>query len=291
MANQSQVWFIANFHSGTLSVHEKEQIADGLKSFPNTQLFITQYPKHASEIAQQAIVANVDIVVAIGGDGTINEIGSILKGSQVKMGIVAIGSGNGLARHLKLPLDPFLAIKKVYEGKVFEIDTCTINDTPFFCTAGVGFDAEVAMNFSKKKKRGFLYYIITSTETFFKYKSLDYEVIKAENEVVENAFAITFANAAQYGNNAVVAPESRIDDGLIDMVILKPFSVFHSLFLAIRLFANSFSKSKFVQTSKGQYFKIKAQNNLIIHFDGEPKALDTSELLVKIEPEKLKVIV
>jgi diacylglycerol kinase (ATP) len=291
MSRTNEIWFIANFHSGTLSFHEKEAISEGIKSFPNSQLFITQYPIHACELAQQAIDANIEIVVAIGGDGTINEIGSILRGSNVKMGIVPIGSGNGLARHLKLPLNPVLAVKKVYEGKLMEIDTCTINDIPFFCTAGVGFDAQVAFDFSKKKKRGFLTYIKTACQTFYKYKGAHYQVVDSNGISSKNAFAITFANAAQYGNDAIVAPESKIDDGLIDMVVLRPFSVFYALFIAIRLFTNSFSKSKFVTTIKGTEFTIKAENNLIIHFDGEPKELNTNELVVKINQAKLKVIV
>ncbi|MES2795345.1 MAG: diacylglycerol kinase family lipid kinase, partial [Bacteroidota bacterium] len=106
-----------------------------------------------------------------------------------------------------------------------------------------------------------------------------------------NAFAITFANASQYGNDAVVAPDSKIDDGLIDMVILRPFSVFNSIFIAIRLFTNSFSKSRFVTTIKGKEFEIQSTDNLLIHFDGEPKVLNTNKLIVKVDDKKLKVII
>jgi diacylglycerol kinase (ATP) len=285
------IWFIANFHSGTLSFHEKQQIAEGLKHFPKTKLFITEYPRHACEIAQNAIELKIEIVVAIGGDGTINEIASILRGTAVKMGIVPIGSGNGLARHLKIPLDPVKAVQRVYEGKLMQIDTCSINGIPFFCTAGVGFDAQVALDFSKKSTRGFLTYILTTFQAFFYYKSASYDIETALENTSNTAFAITFANASQYGNNAVVAPESKINDGLIDMVILKPFSLFNSLIIGVRLFTNTFTKSKFVTTIKGKAFKVKAMENLIIHFDGEPKVLDTSGLLVKIDEEKLQVIV
>ena len=158
------------------------------------------------------------------------------------------------------------------------------------CTAGVGFDAQVAYDFSKKKSRGFLNYIITSIQTFFGYKGIDCQLFCEEIETQQNAFAITFANASQYGNDAVVAPESSINDGLIDMVILKPFSFIDSIFIAIRLFTNSFSKSKFVTTIKGKQFELSTRHNLLVHFDGEPKQLNTSKIIVRIDDKKLNVI-
>lgn len=287
----TDIWVIANFFSGTLSQFKKEEIAKEIAKLPNCKIFKTEYPNHAKEIAHLAIKAGVKIVVAIGGDGTLNEVGSVLRGTNIAMGIVPIGSGNGLARHLKISLVPKKAIECIRKGTITEIDTCTINEIPFFCTAGVGFDAHVANGFSQQKSRGFFTYIVTSIKTFFSYKSIDYQIDTIDSSFKKNAFAITFANASQYGNNAVVAPESKIDDGLIDTVILKPFSIFSSVFLAIRLFTNSFSKSKFVETIKGQSFKIKVNSPCVIHFDGEPKILNTSELIIKIEEKKLKIIV
>lgn len=291
LVENTEIWFIANFFSGTLSLEKKEAINAIIEKLPNCKIFKTEYPNHAKEIAHMAIEAGVKIVVAIGGDGTLNEVGSVLKGTSIAMGIVPIGSGNGLARHLKIPLVPQRAIDRILKGTATEIDTCTINEIPFFCTAGVGFDAQVAYGFSLQKSRGFFTYIITSIKTFFNYKAVDYQIDTIENSFKKNAFAITFANASQYGNDAIVAPESKIDDGLIDMVILRPFSVFNSIFLAIRLFSNSFSKSKFVETIKGKSFKILVNSPCVIHFDGEPKVLNTNKIIVKIEDEKLKVIV
>ena len=286
-----EIWFIINFFSGTIQNEKKRVIVEEINKYPYTVIFETQYPKHAAELAQKAIEAGVKRVVAIGGDGTLNEVGSILRGSDVLMGIVPIGSGNGLARHLKIPLNPIMAIKKALLGNGFLIDTCTINEIPFFCTAGVGFDAQVAFDFSKKKSRGFITYIITSIQSFFVYKVAEYQVFVEEKNINVNAFAITFANASQYGNDAVVAPDSKIDDGLIDLVILRKFPIFASIFIAFRLFSDSFSRSKYVTTIKGTAFKIKAAGNLIIHFDGEPMQLNTNELIVKIDDKKLKVIV
>ncbi len=290
-APASEIWFIANFYSGTLSSKAKESIANEIAKMPNCKLFKTEFPLHACHLAQNAIEAGIKTVVAIGGDGTLNEVGSILRGTNIAMGIIPIGSGNGLARHLKIPLNPLAAIRQIFSGKTLEIDTCTINNIPYFCTAGIGFDAQVAHNFSKKKKRGFLTYISTSIDTYFNYKSIEYQISTEEKSFKKNAFAITFANASQYGNDAVVAPNSKIDDGLIDMVILQPFSIFNSVNIAFRLFNNSFSKSEFVTTIKGQSFKIKVSNNLLIHFDGEPKILNTNEITIKIDSKKLKVIV
>jgi diacylglycerol kinase (ATP) len=290
VTENTETWFVVNFFSGTLSFEKKQEIITEINKHPNCKIFKTDYPLHAAKIAQNAVESNIKTVVAVGGDGTLNEVGGILKGTNVQMGIVPIGSGNGLARHLKIPLNPIKAIQKVFEGNVFEIDTCMLNEFPFLCTAGVGFDAQVAYDFSQKKTRGFLIYILSSIQTFFGYKGIDCQIVNDSIERKENAFAITFANASQYGNDAVVAPESSIDDGLIDMVILKPFSVFSSIFIAIRLFTNSFSKSKFVTTIKGENFELTSNHNLLVHFDGEPKQLNTNKIVVKIDKKKLKVI-
>ncbi len=290
MTDNQQVWFIINFFSGTLSIQKKEAILEKIKQIPDSKLFLTQYPNHASELAQRAIDNKVAKVVAVGGDGTLNEVGSVLMGTSVKMGIVPIGSGNGLARHLKIPLDAFEAINLAIDGNVFEIDTCTINEINYFCTAGVGFDAQVALDFSLKKSRGFLTYIITSIQSFFKFKPSNYTITFGGNQLNVLAFAVTFANASQYGNDAVVAPDSEIDDGLIDMVILRPFPLWYASILAFRLFTNSFSRSRYVTTYQGKEFAITSENNLIIHYDGEPKSLDDKKLFLKISPHKLKVI-
>ncbi len=291
MGTNQETWFIINFFSGTINAERKMIIVDEIKKYPETKVFETQYPKHASILAQNAIDSGIKKVVVVGGDGTLNEVGSILRGTDVSMGIVPIGSGNGLARHLKIPINTIRAIEKVFNGTEFIIDTCTMNNIPYFCTAGVGFDAQVAYDFSKKKSRGFFTYIITSVQSFFGYKTADYKVFDVKFEQNFNAFAITFANASQYGNDAVVAPDSKIDDGLIDMVILKKFPILTSIFIVFRLFTNTFSKSKYVTTIKGTEFKVKANQNLIIHFDGEPMLLDTNELIIKIDDKKLKVIV
>ncbi|MES2794669.1 MAG: diacylglycerol kinase family protein, partial [Bacteroidota bacterium] len=199
--DNSEVWFIVNFFSGTLSFEKKEAIVYEIGKRSNYKIFKTEYPLHAAEIAQKAIDLNIHIVVAVGGDGTINEVGTILRGTEVKMGIIPIGSGNGLARHLKIPLNPIKAVAKVYEGNEFEMDTCSINEFPYLCTAGVGFDAQVAYDFSHKKSRGFLTYIITSIQTYFSFKCLDCQLVENKKNLNLNAFAITFANASQYGND------------------------------------------------------------------------------------------
>lgn len=291
MAHLQEILFIVNFFSGTKSKDEKDLILSEIKKTPHTKIVLTEYPNHAAEIAQQAIEMNIKKVVAVGGDGTINEIASVLRGSEISLGIVPIGSGNGLARDLKIPMDYKKAIDKAISGQPFEMDTCTVNDIPFFCTAGIGFDAFVADKFSKKGSRGFLTYILSTIESFFTYKPISVKIEDESKISSETAFAITFANASQYGNDAVVAPDSKIDDGLLDMVILHPFSFIYSIGIIWRLFHKSFSKSKFVQTVKGAKFKIYANSPCLIHFDGEPKLLYTSELVFEISSKKLQVII
>jgi diacylglycerol kinase (ATP) len=291
MQGSAEIWFIINAFSGHKKAKNRADLLVEINKYPNSKIIYTEYAGHATEIAKNAVNQGIERVIAVGGDGTINEVGSALRGTKTVMGIVPMGSGNGLARHLNLPLKTVQSVHRALNGKAFEIDTCTINEIPFFCTAGVGFDAFVAENFSKKSKRGFITYIITSIQSFFVFKPPLLDIKFEQSNQIYVPFAVTFANASQYGNNATVAPESEINDGLIDMVILKQFSIFASLLIAWRLFNGSFSKSKHVQTIKGETFVLSAKEKLLIHYDGEPKWLNANEIVVKIDDKKLKVIV
>lgn len=280
------VWFVMNPMSGTTTPAQKNKIKQIVSKLPESQLFFTEYVGHATEIAQRAVREGVSKVVAIGGDGTVNEVGRGLIDSETALGIVPIGSGNGLARHLKIPLKIDKAIQFALSQSAVLMDVCFLNEIPFFCTAGVGFDAEVANEFAKQSSRGLKTYARMALKSFRTYKP---ETFQIDNED-KTVFAITFANATQYGNNAMISPKSKIDDGLIEMVLLKPFPFGAAPIIGVRLFRGTLPNSRYIETKTGELFSLKSDKNFLIHYDGEPHQLTTNELNVNIKKQSLKVI-
>jgi diacylglycerol kinase (ATP) len=281
------VWFVMNLKSGTTTPAKKNKIKQFISKLPDCELIFTEYVGHATEIAQKAVIEGIDKVVAIGGDGTVNEVGKGLIGSKTALGIVPIGSGNGLARHLKIPLKIEKAIQFAVSQPVVEIDVCFLNEIPFFCTAGVGFDAEVANEFAKQESRGLKTYAKMALKSFRTFKPESYNFDSQEDKT---AFAITFANATQYGNNAMISPKSKIDDGLIEMVVLKPFPFGAAPIIGVRLFRGTLPNSRYIEMESGVAFSLKSKNNFLIHYDGEPLQLNTNEIKVSIKKQSLNVI-
>lgn len=276
-----------NLKSGTTTPAKKNKIKALISKLPNCELFFTDYVGHATEIAQRAVSEGIQKVVAIGGDGTVNEVGKGLIDSNTALGIIPIGSGNGLARHLKIPLKIDKSIQFAINQPVAKIDVCFLNDIPFFCTAGVGFDAVVANEFSKQQSRGLKTYAKMALKSFRTFKP---EIYQLDNYEDKTAFAITFANATQYGNNAIISPESKIDDGLIEMVLLKPFPFGAAPIIGVRLFRGTLPNSRYIEMKSEENFSLKSKNNFLIHYDGEPLQLNTNEIKISIKKQSLKVI-
>jgi diacylglycerol kinase (ATP) len=281
------VWFVMNLKSGTTTPAKKNKIKALIAKLPDCKLIFTEYVGHATEIAQKAVIEGIEKVVAIGGDGTVNEVGKGLIGSETALGIVPIGSGNGLARHLKIPLKTEKSIQFAVSHSVAKIDVCFLNEIPFFCTAGVGFDAEVAHEFSKQPSRGLKTYAKMALKSFRTFKPESYLF---DNQEDKTAFAITFANATQYGNNAMISPKSKIDDGLIEMVVLKPFPFGAAPIIGVRLFRGTLPNSRYIEMESGENFSLKSKKNFLIHYDGEPLQLNSNEIKVSIKKQSLKVI-
>lgn len=253
------------------------------------QLAYTKSPKHAIEIARNAAVADLDVVVAIGGDGTVNEIGKSLTGTRTAMAILPCGSGNGAARHLKIPVNHSRAMDVINAGKIKTIDTFFLNDEIVINTAGIGYAAHIAHAFSKFKKRGFKNYLKIAVRDSMKYQSqlcrLEYNGIKRE----VNAFIIDIANGTQWGNNAVIAPHAKSDDGLLDLCIVKEFPFRNFAVMATRLFTRSIHRSKHVEIVQVKEAVIHQQHDYA-HIDGEAVFVG-KKLHIRINPLSLKVIV
>ncbi|MGE5424270.1 MAG: diacylglycerol/lipid kinase family protein, partial [Syntrophothermus sp.] len=230
------------------------------------------------------------VVVAVGGDGTVNEIGQALVGTSVAMGIIPAGSGNGLARHLKIPFTFEKAIRVLNQGKIHAIDTATINDRVFLNVAGVGYEAFVAKKFARASKRGFFTYFRIVTNEYPGYKPKKYVLTIDGKKIIRRALTISFANSNQWGNNASVAPQASVDDGYIDLCIIRRIPLLKLPFLVPLLFIRTFHKTHYIEIIRVKEVTIERKKGKSIHFDGDP--FQMGEILeMKINPLSLNVII
>ncbi|MGL5938476.1 MAG: diacylglycerol/lipid kinase family protein [Phocaeicola sp.] len=292
MSPKKKILFVVNPISGTQNKKAILRWVDKLvdSTIYDYSVIKTQCAGHATEIAKEAVKNGVDIVVAIGGDGTINEIASSLIDSQTALGIIPCGSGNGLARHLGISMDAKAAIETLNNGKILDIDYGKINGQPYFCTCGVGFDAFVSLKFADSGKRGILAYIENTLQESLTYKPETYEIENEEGTVKHKAFLIACANASQYGNNAYIAPHASLTDGLMDITILEPFTVLDVPSLAFQLFNKTIDHNSRIKTLRAKKIKIRRQTEGVYHYDGDPM-VGEKELEIEIIPKGLKVMV
>ena len=291
MAKRSIV-FIINPISGTQS---KDNIIELISQHLdqdkfNYQIARTEYAGHATLLAQEHVEKGCDAVVAIGGDGTVNEIARSLVHTSVAFGVIPCGSGNGLARHLRIPMDPLGSIKVLNRFDIECLDYGKINDVPFFCTCGVGFDAFVSSKFAHSEKRGVLTYLENTLREGLKYKPDTYE-IEIEGETSKyKAFLIACANASQYGNNAYIAPHASMSDGLMDVTIMEPFTVLEAPQIAVQLFNRTLLQNNKIKTFRCKNIHIHREHPGVIHFDGDPMSAGTDidvQLIQKGLPESM----
>ena len=234
------------------------------------QIAFTKYAGHAAELTRKAIEEQADCVIAVGGDGTINEVARNLLNTDVVLGIIPCGSGNGLARELHIPMIVRNAADVIFSNNITTIDACKANDNIFFCTCGVGFDAAVSVEFAKAKRRGSLTYLKEIVESYLSYKPEKYELHVNHNTIREEAFLITCANASQYGNNAFIAPGADISDGQMDITILSTFNTFDIGPLTVQLFTKTIDKNSKIKTYRTKEARIVRQQAGIMHIDGDP---------------------
>lgn len=250
----------------------------------------TRYPGHATEIARDAVHEGTDIVIAIGGDGTANEVGRALAHTQAAMGIIPCGSGNGLARHLMLPMDIGKAIDIINESEIHKLDYGLINGIPFFCTCGMGFDAYISMKFAEAGKRGLMTYVENILIEGLKYKPETYKIVDETGTNTYKAFLVSIANASQYGNNAYIAPQASMSDGLLDVIIMEPFDLLEAPQISIDMFNKTLDKNSKIKTFKTKKIKITRNKPGLIHYDGDPVMAGT-DIEISIESKGINFIV
>ena len=256
----------------------------------DVSIIATEYAGHAREIAAQAASDGADVVIAIGGDGTVNEVGSALCNTNTALAIIPCGSGNGLARHLRIPMNASRALQIINDGVVGQFDFCTINGRPFFCTCGMGFDAAVSYKFSNEGTRGFITYIKTTLTEYFKYKPQEYLIDIDGAKLRERAFVIACCNAAQYGNNAYIAPRATMQDGLIDVTVMHPFNALQSPILGARLFLKQLGHDHHVSIYRGKRVVIERDHDDVVHIDGDPMTLP-ARLAIEIVHHGINILV
>jgi YegS/Rv2252/BmrU family lipid kinase len=290
--NQKKIFLIINLFAGHGENRNRkvEAAISCLKSNTDIVEFaFTEYPGHATELAVKAARGGFDIVVAVGGDGTVNEVAQGLIGTSTPLGIIPMGSGNGLARDLGISMDIKKSATALIEGNKQQIDVCRINNQRFLCTSGIGFDAQVADKMSKASTRGFLRYIQFTVSESFAFKPFKIKM-KVDGVLIEKpVFLVTFANAAQFGNNAYIAPSASMTDGLIDVVVVNPFNKLLLPVFGIGLFARYIPKLNFVDCYKAKHIELESAETDIFHFDGEPGKL-TIPATITIDSKKLFVI-
>jgi len=289
-----KILFIINPHSGlNLFPHIDQKIKKTLGS-TDIECIIkkTEYAGHAIEICQEAITLGKtpDAIVAVGGDGTVNEVINGIGLSGVTMGIIPTGSGNGLARHLGIHLIPLRALRTIIQGYSTPIDIMQIGKTKFAANvAGVGFDALVSWKFKDTKTRGPISYVKIILEEFIKHKPAEYTIKIDKREFTIVSTMITVANSSQFGNNAMIAPNASVTDGYLDLCILKPFPKALSLDIATKIMTKQIGSSNYYESFLGKKITIK-QEKAIYQIDGD-SVKEKKKIKIRIREKSLNIII
>ncbi len=231
----------------------------------------------------------MDAIFAVGGDGTVHEVAKRLIGGPMALGVVATGSGNGFARHLRLPLEVAGAVDVAFSGHIETIDTAEANGDPFIGFMGVGFDAWIAERFASSSVRGLRTYVREVLEGYLSYKSDRYRIVIDGTESHREAILIAVANTSQYGNNARIAPRASACDGLLDVVVVRSISLLRAPLLLTRLFHGSFDQLPDVESFRASELTIERSGAAPVHLDGEP-LLMPSKVDVRVRPSSLRVV-
>ncbi|MCQ2334547.1 MAG: YegS/Rv2252/BmrU family lipid kinase [Paludibacteraceae bacterium] len=283
--------FIINPISGTQNKRRIPKLIDKLidKEQWTTDIVFTEYKGHATELAKQYAAMGFFAVVAVGGDGTVNEVASGLVGTSTALGIIPIGSGNGFARHMGISLRIPTAIEALNNVEQLTADYGMVNDKPFFVTCGTGFDAVISEEFHKAGKRGLTTYVQQIIKDVFSYQPEHYHLIGEGIDIETDAFLITFANCNQWGNAAQIAPKASNQDGKMDIAVASKFPMLIAPALALRLFTKTIDDSTYITTLKTKEITLIRETASPFHLDGDPVEMGT-ELHIRIVEDGLKIL-
>ncbi len=250
----------------------------------------TRGPGDATRIAEDAVKRGDYGVLACGGDGTVNEVAKALCNSDTALGILPAGSGNGLARHIGIPIDVVQSLSVIESNIIEPCDYGEVNGKPFFCTFGVGFDAAVSNRFALSNRRGLASYLTSAIDEFVKYNPDSYEIIADDRSITDKAFLVVVCNASQYGNNAFIAPTASIRDGLLDVTIVHKGNLFTHAFSGLEMIVGSIGNHGKISTFRTSSLTIRRANKTITHIDGDPTDLP-EELNIRCHHKALKIFI
>jgi YegS/Rv2252/BmrU family lipid kinase len=291
MSKQDEILFLINPISG---VGKKNDIPTLIEKHLNSHPFriaYTEYRNHGAEIAASE-KDKVKAIIAIGGDGTVNEIAGALSGSSCALGIIPAGSGNGLARHLKIPLNIKSAIERINQFEPVLMDSGTVNNHFFAGTAGFGFDGYIAHCFDQHHKRGFLSYAALIAREYKKYQPQEYAIEIDGEHIKTTALFCAVANSSQFGNGFTISPSSDMTDGKMELVLVDKFPMIESMIVGTRFFTQSIENSKHyrkISFTNNITIKVLSDENIHFHLDGEPLQ-DGHQFNINIQPKSLYVI-
>lgn len=251
---------------------------------------LTRGPGDATRIAREAARAGAFGVLACGGDGTVNEVAAGLIGSDTALGILPAGSGNGLARHIGIPIDIRRSLRIIGECHIDACDYGTVNGRPFFCTFGVGFDAAVSHRFSLKHRRGLMTYISSAIDEFIQYHPQAYRIIVDDTVMTEKAFLVAICNASQYGNNAFIAPAASIRDGMLDVTIVHEGNFVTHALSGLEMMTGVIGNHGKIRTFRTNRLRIERDEPTITHIDGDPAELPCN-LDIECHPRGLRMFI
>lgn len=288
---KTSILFIVNPISGTKKVEDFERIV--CRNLDNDRFDIyfqyTDYKGHACQIAQTAVTNGVNVIAAVGGDGTINEVASQVVNSQSAFAVVPKGSGNGLAYHLHIPVNIKKSLQIINALQIVPIDTCKINGRYFFSIAGIGFDAKVAFDFNNDGQRGFQNYLKHILKNYFEYDTAQY-ILQYDGEQMEaDAFFITFANSSQWGYNVKIAPQASIQDGKLDVCICQRPNLIKLVNVDLPyLLSNHINKSSLVHYLQCEKLKVIPKNGqqTYLHIDGDSAGI-VDFVEIEMQPQSL----
>lgn len=286
--------FIFNPHSG---LNRKRpgfirQVRDWIAAERlDAEFWATERPHHATELARSAVTRGCERIIAIGGDGTLNEVACGVVHSPAALGLIPCGSGNGLGRHLGVHGSLQLALRIVRDGRVRKIDTGLAAGHRFCNVMGMGFDAEIARRFNHLPSRGFTTYLTTGWNSYFNYRPETYTIRTADGRTTTHtAFIVAVANSDQYGNNARVAPGALVDDGRLDLTAIPPMGFARAGLALVRMFGGDIRRQRGVFSAQGEAFTIIRPAPGVIHVDGETRDAG-AEIQIRIEPRSLGFLV
>lgn len=286
----NKIMVVVNPIAGTISKSDlTERLCDSLSGMGfELELRLTGKKGDATVFANEAVANKFLGVVAVGGDGTVNETANALCETDVALGIIPAGSGNGLARHLGISMDPMKAAQVIESRNIVASDYGTVNKRHFYCTFGVGFDAAVSHRFASQNRRGKMMYLKSAIDEYLHYKPQEY-VISANGKVItERAFLVAICNASQYGNNAYIAPYADITDGLLDITIIHAGNALDIASVGIDLMSGSLPRNLMIDTFRTTAAVIARAEGGPAHIDGEPLSIDDT-MYIQCHPGKLKI--